>query len=182
MNYNVTNTSNTCNMCNLARFANKQRECSAHAPRLLPTRRAQHQLFRANLPRAPAHAFPSPLPWHLPTGIRAARAPPACPRPRAQWVASARDPLHAQLPRHRASNFRSHMSTHPTRVHGGCDALPSVSRLSSPNHQTFAFPPHRSERAPKASHRQRRSSSPSARHIRARSRGYNHHGGIQGRC
>jgi hypothetical protein len=25
-------------------------------------------------------------------------------------------------------------------VHGGCDALPSVSRLSSSNHQTFAFP------------------------------------------
>ena len=44
-------------------------------------------------------------------------------------------------PRHRASNFRSHTSTHPTRVHSGCDALPSVSRLSYPNHQTFAFPP-----------------------------------------
>ncbi len=44
-------------------------------------------------------------------------------------------------PRHRASHFRSHTSTHPTRGHGGCDALPSVSRLSSPDHQTFAFLP-----------------------------------------
>ena len=70
-----------------------------HAPRLLPTRRAQHQLFRANQPRAPAHAFPAPLPRQLPTGFRAARAPPARPRPRAQWVASARDPLHAQQPK-----------------------------------------------------------------------------------
>ena len=81
-------------------------------------------------------------------------------------------------PRHRASNFRSHTSTHPTRVHGGCGALPSVSRLSSPNHQTFAFPPHRSEQAPKASRRQRRST----RHIRASSRGFHHHGGIHGTC
>jgi hypothetical protein len=36
--------------------------------------------------------------------------------------------------------------------------------------------------SPKASHRQRRSSSPSTRHIRARSRGYHHHGGTHGRC
>ena len=43
--------------------------------------------------------------------------------------------------RARPSHFRSHTSTHPTCVHGGCDALPSVSRLSSPDHQTFAFPP-----------------------------------------
>ena len=70
-----------------------------HAPRLLPTRRAQHQLFRANQPRAPAQAFPAPLPRQLPTGCRAARAPPARPRPRAQWVASARDPPHAQQPK-----------------------------------------------------------------------------------
>jgi hypothetical protein len=44
-------------------------------------------------------------------------------------------------PRHRASHFRSHKNTHPTCVHGGCDSLPCVSHLSSPDHQTFAFPP-----------------------------------------
>ena len=53
----------------------------------------------------------------------------------------ARDPLHGQLPKApRLSHFRFHTSTSPTRGHGGCDALTSVSRLSSPNHQAFAFP------------------------------------------
>ena len=89
--------------------------------------------------RAPAHAFPAPLPWHHPTGFRAARASPARPRPRAQWVASAH-PLHA-YPRHRASNFRSHTSTNPTRVHGGCDVLQSRIASLFPQSPDVRLPP-----------------------------------------
>ena len=100
-------------------------------PLVAPTQIAQPAIPR-ECPEHPHTPFHAPLLWHLPTGIRAARAPPARPR--------ARDPLQPSYPRHRASNFRSHTSTNPTRVHGGCDALPSVSRLSSSNHQTFAFP------------------------------------------
>ena len=130
----TVNTLRAANFPSLAFLATPIQVARVRAsPRQLPTRRAQHQLFLADSPCAPAHACPAPLPWHLPTGIRAARAPPARSRPRATHSMPS-------YPRHRASNFRSHTSTNPTHEHGGCDALPSVSRLSSSNHHTFAFP------------------------------------------
>ena len=85
--------------------------------------------IRADSPRSPAHAFPHPClgSFQPEFGPRA--------RSRAQWVASARGAHYMpSYPRHRASNFRCHTSTNPTRVHGGCDALPFVSRLSHSNH------------------------------------------------
>ena len=61
-------------------------------PRSSLTRRAQHRQLRAVSARAPAHAFPTHRPWHLPTEIPTrARAP--------------RDPTHA---RQRVAN------AHPT--------------------------------------------------------------------
>jgi hypothetical protein len=170
------------------------KQSATSCPHLLPTRRAQHQLFRANQPRAPAHAFPSPLPWQLPTGFRAARAPPARPRPRAQWVASARDPPHAQQPK--APRLPLPLPhEHPSHTRARRVRLLAM-RIASlfPRSPDVCLPPlteaseHQRHHAPLvhvikgASHRQRRSSSPSTRHIRARSRVYNHHGGIQGRC
>ena len=67
----------------------------------------------------------------------------------------------------------------PHACTAGATPCKAVSRLSSPISPDVRLPPpHRSEQAAKASRRQRRSSSPSTRHIRARSRGYHHHGGI----
>ena len=95
------------------------------SPRQLPTRRAQHE-------SRPAHPHTPSLHPCLGT-FQPEFGPRALSRPRATHSMPS-------YPRHRASNFRSHTSTNPTHEHGGCDALPSVSRLSSSNHHTFAFP------------------------------------------
>ena len=117
-------------------------DLSAHSrPRPLPTRRAQHQLFQANQPRAPAHAFPAALPWHLPTGIRAARSPRTSPTARAMGRQRARP---SPCP---ATQGTAPPTSAPTRAPipractAGATPCKAVSRLSSPNHQTFAFPP-----------------------------------------
>ena len=115
----------------LARFAipstehQRTRKCRSFAT----TRRAQHQVSARIRPAHPHKPSLHPClgSFQPEFGPRA--------RSRAQWVASARGAHYMpSYPRHRASNFRCHTSTNPTRVHGGCDALPFVSRLSSSNH------------------------------------------------
>jgi hypothetical protein len=96
-----------------------------------PTRRAQPSIPR----ECPAHPHTPSLHPYLGT-FQPAFGPRALPL----HVPARATHSMPSYPRHRASNFCSHTSTNPTRVHGGCDALPSVSRLSSSNHQTFAFP------------------------------------------
>ena len=104
---------------------------SAPCPRSLPARRAQHRLS-ARI--RPAHPHTPVL--HASLGASQPEFRPRA-RPCAHWATHSMP----SYPRLRASHFRSHMSTTPMRMHGGCDALPSVSRLSSPHsHQTFAFP------------------------------------------
>jgi hypothetical protein len=92
-------------------------------------------------PRGFSH--PTPLPWHLPTGIPTrARAAPRDPHARERSRQRATHSM-PSYPRHRASHFRSHMNIIPTRLHGLCDAFSSASRLSSPHSPDFAFPPSR---------------------------------------
>ena len=55
-------------------------------PTFAPSSPRPTPAVRANSPRTPAHACPTPLPWRLPTGIPAARppfrtSPPCAPRP-----------------------------------------------------------------------------------------------------
>ena len=113
---------------------------------LLPTRRAQQKRI------CPAH--PHSLSLHGTTGIRAARAlPRTSPPSRA---------IHSMpsYPRHRASPTSA-----PTRapVPRACTAGATPQhpyRVSLPPTRRSPSPTHRSKQAPKASHRQRRSSSP----------------------
>ena len=110
---------------------------SAPCPRSLPARRAQHRLSARIHPAHPHTPALDPSLGASQPEIGPRARPFARPRPCAHWATHSMP----SYPRHRASHFRSHMSTTPMRMHGGCDALPSVSRLSSPHsHQTFAFP------------------------------------------
>ena len=159
---------------------------------------AQHQLFRAICPAHPhtpslhpclgtfkPEFGPRALPPHVPdrahngSPARATLSMPSYPRHRASDLegtrnaaleccllgASARLPRQHEHPSHMRAR-RVRRLAKPYRV-----SLPPITRRSP-------SPPHRSEQAAKASRRQRRSSSPSTRHIRARPRGYHHHGGI----
>ena len=64
-------------------------------PRSSLTRRAQHRQLRAVSARAPAHAFPTHRPWHLPTEIPTRARAPRDPTHARQRVASAQ-PTSAQ--------------------------------------------------------------------------------------
>ena len=117
--------------------ANVHGQCAS--PRRVPNTGNTARIFAP----APAHVFPTPLPWHLPTGIPTrARAAPRDPHARERSRHRATHSM-PSYPRHRASHFRSHMNIIPTRLHGLCDAFSSVSRLSSPHSPDFAFPPSR---------------------------------------